>query len=221
MPALSDAKHEAVAQALVTDPERIGWRAYQAVYPRSSKAASATAWSRLLRNAEFCARIAELQEKAGEKAAVTDAQVIAELVKIGFANMADYMRAGDNGDPFLDFSKLTRDQAAALAEVTVEDFLDGRGEDSRQVRRVKFKLCDKRAALVDIGRHLGMWKDKVEHSGVVELALSERLDRAIKRIEAPATERSNDEHQESPPGRPARKRGSRLAKGRKRPSRSR
>ncbi|ENO82074.1 hypothetical protein B447_05033 [Thauera sp. 27] len=29
--------------------------------------------------------------------------------------------------------------------------------------RVKFH--DKRAALVDVGRHLGMFKDKVEHTG--------------------------------------------------------
>jgi hypothetical protein len=35
--------------------------------------------------------------------------------------------------------ELTRDQAAALVEVTVEDFKDGRGENSRDVRRVKFK----------------------------------------------------------------------------------
>jgi phage terminase small subunit len=33
------------------------------------------------------------------------------------------------------------------------------------VRRVKFKLCDKRAALVDLGKHLGMFKDKIERSG--------------------------------------------------------
>ena len=47
-----------------------------------------------------------------------------------------------------------------LAEVTVEDFVDGRGEDARAVKRVKFKLHDKRAALVDLGRHLGMFDAK-------------------------------------------------------------
>jgi phage terminase small subunit len=79
--------------------------------------------------------------------------------------MLDYMRRGPDGDPYLDFSTLSRDQAAALTEVTVEDFKDGRGEDARDVRRVKFKLADKRAALVDLGRHLGIFKDRVEHSG--------------------------------------------------------
>jgi phage terminase small subunit len=79
--------------------------------------------------------------------------------------MADYMRAGPSGDPFLDFSSLTRDQAAALVEVTVDDYVDGRGENARDVRRVKFKLADKRAALVDLGRHLGIFRDRMELTG--------------------------------------------------------
>src|SRR5712672_3014311 len=68
-------------------------------------------------------------------------------------------------DPVLDWSKLTRDQAAALIEVTVEDFLDGRGEDAREVRKVKFKLADKRGPLVDLGKHLGLFKERVELTG--------------------------------------------------------
>jgi phage terminase small subunit len=89
-----------------------------------------------------------------------------ELAKMGFANMQDYMGATDNGDPFLDFSKLTRAQAAALAEVAVEEFVDGRCENARAVKRVKFKLHDKRAALVDLGRHLGMFQEGNRACGV-------------------------------------------------------
>lgn len=111
--------------------------------------------------AEVNRRRAALSKKAG----VTVERIVAELALIGFANMADYMRPGADGDPVLDFSKLSRDQAAALTEVTVEDFRDGRGEDARDVRRVKFKLADKRAALVDLGKHLQMFVEKIEHSG--------------------------------------------------------
>jgi hypothetical protein len=59
----------------------------------------------------------------------------------------------------------TRDQAAALVEVTVDDFRDGRGEDARNVRRIRFKLADKRAALVDLGKHFSFFKERIEHSG--------------------------------------------------------
>lgn len=112
----------------------------------------------------------ELARRQAELAAghgVTADLIVAELAKLGFSNMQDYMRVGPSGDPFLDFSKLTREQAAALQEVTVEDFVDGRGEDARDVRRVKFKLADKRASLVDLGKHLGMFTERQSLSGTV------------------------------------------------------
>ena len=62
--------------------------------------------------------------------------------------MMDYMKIDPaTGDPRLDWSDLTREQAAALTEVTVDDYVDGRGDTARDVRKVKFKLGDKRAAL--------------------------------------------------------------------------
>lgn len=87
---------------------------------------------------------------------VTLDRVIEELACIGFANMKDFMRVGPDGDAVLDFSRLNRRQAAALSEVTVEDFLDGRGDNARQVRKIKFKLSDKIPALLALGKHLGL-----------------------------------------------------------------
>lgn len=136
--------------------------------------------SRLMKKVDIQARIVELRaniaERVTEKTAITMAKVVEELAKIGFANMADYMRVGAGGDPILDFSKITRDQAAALCEVTVEDFTDGRGDDKRDVRRVKFKLADKRAALVDIGRHLGGFIERRD----VKIRMSEMTDEQLR-----------------------------------------
>lgn len=109
--------------------------------------------------------LAQAQTALSIRTEITQDMVMAELAKIGFANMNNYMGITEDGDPFMDLSKLTADQAAAMAEVTVEDFKDGRGDGARDVRRIRFKLYDKRAALVDIGRHLGMFKDKVELTG--------------------------------------------------------
>lgn len=132
---------------------------------------------RLLANASVADAIAAAQAERSRRTEITADRVVEELAKIGFANMADYMKATPDGDPYLDFSALTREQAAALQEVTVEDFKDGRGEDARDVKRVKFKLADKRAALVDLGRHLGIFVDKSEvaHSGSVEVRRVERI----------------------------------------------
>jgi phage terminase small subunit len=137
------AKHEQVALAYIADPERVGRRAYRSVYPKSSRRAAETSRSEFLKKPGFSARLAELAEAAAQGVVMTAREVLEELSRIARANMADYMRVDPQGDPVLDFSQLTRDQAAALAEVTVEDFLDGRGEDAREVRKVKFKLADK------------------------------------------------------------------------------
>src|SRR6202040_623994 len=48
------------------------------------------------------------------------------------------------------------------SEITVEDYKDGRGEDARDVRRVKLKLHGKKSALVDMGREIGMFINRTE-----------------------------------------------------------
>ncbi|MDH7787663.1 phage terminase small subunit [Ochrobactrum sp. 19YEA23] len=121
--------------------------------------------SRLLLNVLVQEAIAKGREKTAAKLEITKERIVEELAKIGFSNMLDYMRAGTDGDPYLDFSDLTREQAAALSEVTVEGFKDGRGEDARDVRRIKFKLHDKKGALVDLAKMLGFMVEKHELSG--------------------------------------------------------
>lgn len=159
MTVLANPKHEKFAQELAKGKSQAD--AYVAAGYKANDGNAAT----LKGKQRIEERVAELVGNAAKKAEVTIERVISELAKIGFANMADYMRPGTDGDPILDFSKLTRDQAAALQEVTVEDFKDGRGDDVRDVRRVKFKLSDKRAALVDIGKHLGAFVERHEHTG--------------------------------------------------------
>ena len=122
------------------------------------------------------AAIQEAQNKRTERTEITQDMVLQELAKIGFSNMLDYMTITNGGDLVPDFSALTKDQAAAISEVTIEQYLEGRGEDAQEVKKIKCKLSDKRAALVDMGRHLGMFKDKIEHD--VSDPLKELLSRA-------------------------------------------
>lgn len=122
--------------------------------------------SRLKTKDNVSARIAEIVARKSEKTQVSQERVVSELAKLGFSNMLDYITIGADGLPFTDFTNLTRDQAAAISELVVESKLeigddgDG-GKESVPVRKVRFKLADKRAALVDIGKHLGMFKESV------------------------------------------------------------
>ena len=109
--------------------------------------------------------------KLAESAGVTAERVIAELEKLAFTNLADYMVVGTDGLPSLDFSNLTRDQAVALTEVTCEQTANGvlkiseDGPGHIKTFKVKFKLADKRAALVDLGKHLGLFPTQHHHTG--------------------------------------------------------
>jgi phage terminase small subunit len=62
----------------------------------------------------IAAAISAAQEKRAERIEITQDWVVEELRKLAAANMADYLTA--DGD--LDLTALTRDQTAALAEVT-------------------------------------------------------------------------------------------------------
>lgn len=104
--------------------------------------------------------VAAGRARLAEQSTVKAEDVIRELAKLGFANMEHYTRVNGLGDMVIDLSDLTSDQMAAISEITVETYTDGKGEDAETVKRTKFKLADKRAALVDLGKHLGLFTDK-------------------------------------------------------------
>jgi hypothetical protein len=61
-----------------------------------------------------------------------------------------------------------RSPPPAIQDITVDTFMEGKGSKSREVRRIKFKLRDKRAALVDLGRYLGRFKDISDNNQKVD-----------------------------------------------------
>jgi phage terminase small subunit len=150
MPPLANAQHEVFAQE-VAKGRKIG-EAY-ALAGFNPHPANPT---RLRNNRRVTERITEIREKASKRAAerlaISKQRVLEELAKIGFANMMDYMTVGASGEPVLNWRDLTRDQAAALQEVTIDEYVVGRGDEAREVRRVKSKLAPKQPPLEQI-RH--------------------------------------------------------------------
>lgn len=128
---------------------------------------------RLLKNAEVQTAIGKAQTVREKRTGITADRVLNELALLGFSNMQDYMTVQPDGTAYVDLSSLTRDQAAAIQEITVDEYADGRGDHARAIKKVKVKLADKRASLVDIGRHLGMFTERHE------LDLSDSIKQAI------------------------------------------
>jgi phage terminase small subunit len=123
--------------------------------------------TKLLENTSVKKYLSEQQEALSERTEITQDRVLKELAKIGFADIRKAVKwspslgeqvVGDdvvqtNGVMLVDSDQLDDDTASAVAEI------------SQTAQGVKIKFHDKRAALVDIGRHLGMFTDKVEHTG--------------------------------------------------------
>ena len=122
---------------------------------------------RLLGNVGVATAIRGAKENRAKRTQISQDEVVAELAKLGFSNMLDYLSLQENGTAILDWSALTRDQAAAIQEVIVDTYTEREGDKLIPVKRIKFKLSDKRSSLVDIGRHLGMFDDKLTIGGNV------------------------------------------------------
>jgi phage terminase small subunit len=139
----------------------------------------------LLRKTPVADAIAARQSKVAAKLEITQEAVAAELAKIGFANIAEFVDVSGS-TPSISLQDVPRDKLAALSEITTETVMENRGRgEVAEVRRVKIKLWDKRAALVDLGRHLGMFKDKLEvDATVITESPRERLARKIAELAA-------------------------------------
>jgi phage terminase small subunit len=128
--------------------------------PRSPKVAAVRLLKHPLVRAAYDQRRVQLAKEAGAEAI----RVVQELIRLGFANMIDYLQITHDG-AYVDLSKLTREQAAAIQEITVDEYTEGRGENARDVKRTKIKLADKRGALELLGKWLRMWTEKHELTG--------------------------------------------------------
>jgi len=138
----------------------IDWNATQAAIRAGYSPKSArTDGPRMLSNAVVQGAIAELMQSMADRCRVSGEHILDETAKIAFVNMMDYMRIGQDGEPFVDLSACTRAQAAGLLSFEVHDYKEGRGEDSRDIRKVVIKLNPaKFNALVKLGERLGLWK---------------------------------------------------------------
>jgi phage terminase small subunit len=160
-------KETAFVIAYLFDTGRNGFRAYLMAY----KSKGSPRWavqeaSRVLRRPDVRAVICEIEdmvpaviEGAVAVAGITKARVLLELSHVGLANMADYVDL-IRQEGKLDLSQLTRAQTAAIKTLTVETYVEGRGENARPVKRVKLELHDKRQALRTMGTELGMFREK-------------------------------------------------------------
>lgn len=136
-------------------------RAYRVAYPNVKKdETAASAATRLLRNVNVQEYIDKRMKDREKRTEVTQDRVVQELASIAFAKVTDYVGIRSNGTTSIVVMKstddLTDDQVRAIAGI------------KEGANGIEIKLNDKEKALELLGRHLGMFKDKVDVSGKVE-----------------------------------------------------
>jgi phage terminase small subunit len=132
---------------------------------------------RLLRNGSVAEAIASAQADLAGKLGVTVERIVTELARIGFSDIRDVLRwrsvpaAGDADEgatnarvisvvEVKNADELTSHAAAAIAELSL-----------RPSGGVRVRLHDKRAALVDLGKHLGMFATRREEASSVTVEI--------------------------------------------------
>lgn len=113
--------------------------------------------SRMLTNVKVQQAIAEKMAERSRRTGINQDRVLTELAKIAFVNADDVINAQDATTK----EGASRDDLAAIQSIKVKKI----GEDG--VER-EIKLADKLKALEMLGRHLGMWNDKLQVSGMEE-----------------------------------------------------
>lgn len=133
-----------------------------AIRAEYSKVRAGQTGSRLYKDGNIRARIDELQAEIGKKLGVTQERVLNELAKLAFTDLADVVKIDENGVIIKNSSELSKQQLGAIAEITESKTVGKKGEE--YITR-KIKMHDKKGALDSLARHLGMFNDKIQHTG--------------------------------------------------------
>ena len=111
-------------------------------------------------------------QRLEEDCIVTVEDVVKELKKVAFADIKDFLEfktdlsvvGYEDGEVVTDYRTVVELKESAQVDGTMINEISISKDGT-----LKFKLHDKMAALEKIGKHLGMFTDKVEHSGKIEM----------------------------------------------------
>lgn len=118
-----------------------------------------------------------VQAARSKRTEITADRVLEQLAKIAFADIKDVVKFGPHGVTIVDCEQV---DGTILAEIS-ETRTEAGGSQ-------KVKLNDRMKALELIGRHLGMYTDKLEHTGKnggplqYEVLSDEEIDAKIARL---------------------------------------
>lgn len=116
--------------------------------------------NKLLENTRISEEIEKAMAERSKRTGVNQARVVNELAKIAFMNIDDVV----NLDTGMVKETVTKEDLACIQSVKIKS---GEFGDEREI-----KFYDKKGSLELLGKHLGMFKDKVELRADMELNIN-------------------------------------------------
>jgi len=155
------------------------YEAYQKAGYKTKNDGSAMTCSTLLlqRNAKVKTRLAYKRAELAKKYEVNEERITKERVKIGFANIQDFM---DEKGQIKSINKVDRDKLAAVSSIELDEVLG-------TVK--KFRFHDKQEALDKLSRQLGLYeKDNQQRAALtlVDILAIVGVNKEVKAIESKA-----------------------------------
>lgn len=128
-------------------------RAYKVAYPSCKKDVTANVnGSKLLRNTKVKEYIEQRQEEREKRTGITQDKVLNEIAAVAFASATDFVHVKKGTVVIDDTDGL--EEKVKKAIVTIKEGKNG----------IEVGMANKMQALEMLGRHLGMFKDKLEVS---------------------------------------------------------
>lgn len=169
-------------------------RAYKAAYPNVQKdETAAAAGARLLKDVKVNEYLEKRMKDRERRTEITQDNVLKELAAIAFSNASDYAKVIEKQALFTTEDGIcipvfdTKGKPVMINAVELELTDNLSSEQKKALAGIKqgkhgveVAACDKVKALELLGRHLGLFKDKVEVSGI-EGEMS-KLDDLIKQM---------------------------------------
>ncbi len=150
-------------------------RAYKVAYPSCKKEETANAASsRMLRNVKVQEYISKKQQEIEKRTEVTQDMVIKELAAIAFSKASDYAKLKKmkrnvpifDGEDIVDYKE---EEYTGIEFTPTDELTEEQKKALSGIKEGKFGIqvdsCDKVKALELLGRHLGMFKEKVTIDG--------------------------------------------------------
>lgn len=100
-------------------------------------------------------RMAEIREEIKEQLGIDDHSVITELHALSNWNIKDFLL---EGNVIKDLSKMPKNKLKPVVGIRVKQAVTTFEGGERVETTIDLKMTDKRAAVVDMGRHLGIFE---------------------------------------------------------------